>query len=82
MYMKSIDAVRLRLRNLIKEHNTNPSELSIKSGLPRSTLKTFFYYKNARSITVYTISLLCGGLGITLADFFNDDLFRDIDDLG
>lgn len=79
--MKSIEAIRKRLRDLIKEHNTNPSELAINSGLPRSTLKTFFYYKNARSITVYTISLLCGGLGITLTDFFNDEIFKNINDL-
>lgn len=79
--MRSIDAIRIRLKNLIREHNTNYNDLSIKSGLPRSTIKTFFYYKNARSVTVYTLSMLCGGLGITLTDFFNDDIFRFVDDL-
>ena len=66
----------------MKEYNTNYNDLSMKSGLPRSTIKTFFYNKNARSITVYTISLICGGLGITLTDFFDDELFKNIDDLG
>lgn len=79
--MKSIDAIKIRLRNLMKEKGTNYNDLSMKSGLPRSTIKTFFYNKNARSITVYTLSLLCGGLGITLTDFFNDKIFKDIDDL-
>lgn len=79
--MKSIDAIRIRLRNLIKEHNTNYNELSIKSGLPRSTIKTFFYYKNARSVTLYTISMLCSGLGITLKDFFDDEIFKMVDDI-
>lgn len=79
--MRSIDAIRIRLKNLIREHNTNYNDLSIKSGLPRSTIKTFFYYKNARSVTVYTLSMLCGGLGITLTDFFNDDIFKFVDDL-
>jgi len=79
--MKSIDAIRIRLKNLIKEHKTNYNDLSMKSGLPRSTIKTFFYYKNARSVTIYTLSMLCGGLGITLTDFFNDDIFKEVNDL-
>ena len=79
--MKSIDAIKIRLRELMNEKGTNYNDLSVKSGLPRSTIKTFFYNKNARSITVYTLSLLCGGLGISLADFFSDKIFSDIDDL-
>ena len=80
--MKSIDAIKIRLRQLMQEKKTNYNDLSIKSGLPRSTIKTFFYNKNARSITVYTLSLLCGGLGITLTEFFNDKIFQNVDDLG
>lgn len=79
--MKSIDAIKIRLRQLMQEKKTNYNDLSIKSGLPRSTIKTFFYNKNARSITVYTLSLLCGGLGITLTEFFSDKIFQDVDDL-
>lgn len=79
--MKSIDAIRIRLKQLIKEKGTNYNDLAHKSGVTASTIKTIFYYKPARSTTIYTISLLCGGLGITLFDFFNDDIFKDIDDL-
>ena len=80
--MRSIEAIKIRLRKLMKDNNTNYNDLSMKSGLPRSTIKTFFYNKHARSITVYTLSLLCGGLDITLSDFFSDQIFDDIDDLG
>ena len=31
------------------------------------------------STTVSTIQKLCDGLGITIIDFFNDDLFKDIE---
>ena len=79
--MKSIDAIKIRLRELMREKETNYNDLSMKSGMPRSTIKTFFYNKNARSITVYTLSLLCSGLGITLAEFFSDKIFENIDDL-
>lgn len=65
----------------MKEHKTNYNALSMKCGLPRSTIKTLFYYKAARSVTVYTISMLCSGLGITLTDFFNDEIFKFVDDI-
>ena len=75
--MESMSAIRLRLKNLIKEHNTNYNDLCIKSGLARSSLKTIFYGKT-KSTTVHTLSLLCGGLGITLYDFFNDEIFKSV----
>ena len=31
------------------------------------------------STTVSTLQKLCDGLGITIIDFFNDDLFKDIE---
>ena len=79
--MKSIDAIRIRLKQLIKEHKTNYNELAQKSGLTPSTIKTIFYCKEARSTTVYTLSLICCGLGISLFEFFDCDIFKEIDDL-
>lgn len=80
--MKSIDAIRIRLKELMKEKGTNYNDLANKSGITPSTLKTIFYYKPTKSTTIYTLSLLCGGLGITLREFFNSELFDDIYDLG
>ncbi|HIT61867.1 MAG TPA: helix-turn-helix domain-containing protein [Candidatus Caccovivens faecavium] len=79
--MKSIDAIRIRLKQLIKANGTNYNDLAHKSGVTASTIKTIFYCKTAKSTTVYTISLICGGLGMTVYDFFNDDIFKDVDDL-
>jgi len=31
------------------------------------------------STTVSTLQKLCDGLGITIIDFFNDDLFKDME---
>lgn len=80
--MKSIEAIRIRLKELIKENGTNYNDLANKSGVTASTLKTIFYCKTAKSTTIYTLSLLCSGLGITLFDFFNNDIFKQVDDLG
>ena len=79
--MKSIEAIRIRLKQLIKENGTNYNDLAHKSGVTASTIKTIFYCKTAKSTTVYTLSLICGGLGLSLFDFFNDPIFKQVDDL-
>lgn len=79
--MRSLDAIRIRLKSLMKQHNLNYNELSMKCGMPRSTVKTFFYHKIARSVTVYTVSMFCHGLGITLTEFFDDDIFKYVNDI-
>ena len=78
--MKSIEAVKIRLKQLIKDKKENYNSLCVKSCLSPSTLKTIFY-KDVESVKLTTISLLCSGLGITLQEFFNDDIFKDIDDI-
>ncbi len=78
--MNSMKAIRIRLKNLINQNKTNYHDLCIKSGLSNSSLKTIFYGKT-RSTTIRIISILCGGLGITLFDFFNDDIFKKINGL-
>lgn len=80
--MKSIEAIRIRLKELIKAKGTNYNDLANRSGVTASTLKTIFYCKTAKSTTIYTLSLLCNGLGITLFDFFDNEIFKHVDDLG
>ena len=79
--MKSIEAIRIRLKQLIKEKGTNYNDLAKRSAVTASTIKTIFYCKNAKSATLHTIALLCAGLEITLYDFFNDEIFKQVDEL-
>jgi len=51
------------------------------SGVEPSTITSIFYGKS-KNPGINTIKYICDGLGITLYEFFNDDLFKtnDLDD--
>ena len=54
------------------------NKLSTISGVTQSTVNNVVGGRN-NSTTVSTLQKLCDGLGITIIDFFNDDLFKDIE---
>lgn len=78
IFMKTIEAIKERLLQLCDEHNTNVHALSLYSGISPSTLKSIIY-GNSKNPGVVTIKILCDGLGITLAQFFDCDLFNNLD---
>lgn len=53
-------------------------KLSTMSGVTQSTVNNIVSGRN-RSATISTIKKLCDGLGITIEQFFDSDLFRDLD---
>lgn len=55
------------------------NKLCTMSGITQSTISTFFNEEN-RVLKVLTIYQLCGGLGITLKDFFDSKYFLNLDD--
>ena len=60
------------------EKNISINKLSIMSGVTQSTVNNIVSGRN-RSATISTIKKLCDGLGITIEQFFDSDLFRDLD---
>ena len=47
-------------------------------GITQSTLNNIVNGRN-NSITIQTVLRICRGLGMELQEFFDDDLFRDIE---
>lgn len=78
MFMKTIDAIKERLIQLCMEHNTNPNALSSSSAVPPSTIKNILY-DVTQNPGVVTIKKICDGLDISLIEFFDCELFRDLD---
>lgn len=78
MFMKTIDAIKERLIQLCTEHNTNPNALSSSSAVPPSTIKNILY-DVTQNPGVVTIKKICDGLDISLIEFFDCELFRDLD---
>ena len=57
-----------RVLHLIDERLWTPYKLSKESGLPQSTVANLFNRNYDPSIT--TLEAICGGLGITMSQFF------------
>jgi len=76
--MKVGEAVRRRIRDLCAEREITLNKLSTISGITQSTLNNIVSGRN-NSATVATIQKICNGLGITLVDFFRDELFSRLE---
>ena len=72
------EAVKERILELCREKNISINKLSTMSGVTQSTVNNIVSGRN-RSATISTIKKLCDGLGITIEQFFDSDLFRDLD---
>lgn len=72
------EAVRQRIIALCQERNLSINALSNQSGITQSTVNNIVSGRN-NSTTVATIQKLCDGLGITITEFFQSDLFSDIE---
>lgn len=72
------EAVKIRILNLCDEHRLSINKLCTMSGVTQSTVNNIISGRNI-SATVSTIKKLCDGLGITISDFFNAEIFRELE---
>ncbi|MBQ2691811.1 MAG: helix-turn-helix transcriptional regulator [Clostridia bacterium] len=72
------EAVKERILELCQKNNISVNKLSSMSGVTQSTINNIVSGRN-NSTTVSTIKKLCDGLGITIEEFFNSELFRDLE---
>lgn len=72
------EAVRERILELCREHDISVNKLSGMSGVTQSTVNNIVSGRN-NSTTISTIKKLCDGLGITIQDFFQSDLFDGLE---
>ncbi|MBQ8494670.1 MAG: helix-turn-helix transcriptional regulator [Clostridia bacterium] len=76
--MRIGQAVKQRILNLCEERGITVNRLATISGITQSTLSNITSNRN-NSVTVSTVQKLCDGLDITIIEFFDDDLFRHIE---
>lgn len=77
--MELYNAVKDRILNLAKNNNITLHKVSINSGISYSTLSSFINGK-CKSPNLSTILHICEGFNMELKDFFDDDLFKDVED--
>lgn len=76
--MKTKDAVKERIFQLCSEHNTNINALARSAGISPSTIKGIVYGAS-KNPGIVTIKLICDGLDISLIEFFDCELFRNLE---
>lgn len=76
--MRIGEAVRLRIEELCHEKGITVNKLATVSGITQSTLGNIVSGRN-QSTTVSTVQKICDGLDITIAEFFNSDIFAHIE---
>ena len=72
------EAVATRINELCKEKNITINGIANQSGLPPSTVKNIIYGVS-KNPGIVTIKILCDGFGITLPEFFDSEIFYDLE---
>ena len=72
------DAIRNRLKELLKERNLTINGLSNLAGVTQSTVNDFFTGVSS-NIGVITLKKLIDGLDMTITYFFDTEAFRKLE---
>lgn len=76
--MELSQAIRIRITNLIEERNLNVSKLSTLAGISRATLSKFLSGQR-KYLRIDIIEYICEGLNMKLKEFFDDEIFDNIE---
>jgi len=76
--MRIREAVRRRIIDLCVLNNITLNKLGTICGITQSTLNSIINV-GSKNPTVSTITKICNGLDITVREFFNDDIFENIE---
>lgn len=76
MYIK--EAVVRRVKGLCEERAMTLNQLATLSGMTPSTLYSMVDPER-RDISILTIKKICDGLDLTVVEFFQHDLFFELD---
>lgn len=72
------DAVVLRLQHICQEQKIRYNELAVRSGVTPSTVYSLMD-ESRRDLSIITLKKLCDGLDMTITEFFDDDIFKTLE---
>lgn len=75
--MDTYTAVKYRILQLCGERNMSINKLSTVSAVSPSTIKNILYGKSVNP-GIVTIKMLCDGLDISLTEFFDTEIFKNL----
>ena len=76
--MKIKDVISKKLLKICSERNISVNKLATMCCLTQSTIQNIID-GNSSNPKVLTIVRICDGLNITLKEFFDDDVFKNVD---
>ena len=76
--MNISEAVSARILELCQQNNITVNKLSTISGVTQSTVNDIVNHK-AKNIGIVTIKKLCDGFELSITDFFDTDIFRNLE---
>lgn len=76
--MKIYEAVAVRIEELCRTRGLTVNGLANLSGVHPSTVKSIIYGAS-KNPGIATVKMLCDGLDITIAEFFDCDIFKNLE---
>lgn len=76
--MKSREAIVIRLEYICEEKGVNINKLAYSAGVHPSTVKSIVR-GSSKNPGVVTLKKLCDGLDMTIYDFFEDAIFKNLE---
>ena len=77
--MKLVEAISIRIRDLLKEKGMSQYAVCKNGGVPPATLSHVINGAK-RDVKISTIWDICSTIGVSLEEFFADEIFKDIED--
>lgn len=78
IFMDTIQATKNRILQLCGERNITINKLATICALPPSSVKAILYGRS-QNPKLLTIKMICDGLDMTLAEFFNTKEFNELE---
>lgn len=73
------EAVKERILKICKERNITINKLATLSGIQQSTVNSLIDGRS-KNPKLMTILRICLGLDIEIKEFFDDEIFKDLED--
>ena len=72
------NAVVMRIKELCKEKGIKFNTLATESGVTPSTVYSLLD-ESRKDVGILVLKKLCDGIGISITDFFDSDIFRNLE---
>ena len=76
--MDTYTTVKKRILQLLGEKKMSIHKLAMESAVPPSSIKNILYGKS-QNPGIVTLKMLCDGFGISLAEFFDTEEFKNLE---